>query len=115
MKRLGYSAMKFLPAMALTLFITVGVSSCGNKGDNGGVKETAAQIDSAKNAGREAARRIIVREWTDSMAFQNAVLEARAAKSVYEMAHRTKSVAAFDSAFISTIRTTRPDLARQLQ
>ena len=90
--------MKFLPAMALTLFITVGVSSCGNK-----------------NAGREAARRIIVREWTDSMAFQNAVLEARAAKSVYEMAHRTKSVAAFDSAFISTIRTTRPDLARQLQ
>ncbi|MDE6294973.1 MAG: hypothetical protein K2M03_02805 [Muribaculaceae bacterium] len=93
------------------------MSSCGtNKRDaDGNPIETEAQLDSARNAGREAARKIIVREWTDSMQFQNAILEARAAKSKYEMANRRQSVAAFDSAFISTIRTTRPDLARELQ
>lgn len=97
--------------------ILFALSSCGSKSQNGeeGVKESREQIDSARNAGREAARKIIVREWTDSMQFQNAVLEARAKKSMYEMAKRQQSVEAFDSAFISTIRATRPDLARQLE
>lgn len=97
--------------------LLLGAASCGggSKDGEGAVKETEAQIDSAKNAGREAARKIIVTEWRDSMQFQNAVLEARAEKSRYEMAKQSQCVAAFDSAFVSTIRATRPDLAKQLQ
>lgn len=91
------------------------VASCGSDGKKGERKESVEALDSARNAGREAARRIIMREWTDSMAFQAAVLDARAAKSRYELEKRPQLTAAFDSAFISTIRTTRPDLARQLQ
>lgn len=98
--------------LAATALLSAG--GCGNsKGET--AHETEAQLDSARIAGREAARKIIVREWTDSMQFQEAVLSARAGKSKFEMAGRKESTAAFDSAFISTIRATRPDLAKQLQ
>ncbi len=97
--------------------LSVAMVACGGRKTDaeGNPVETEAQIDSAKNDGREAARKIIMQEWTDSMQFQNAVLEARARKSKYEMAGRHASVAAFDTAFISTIRTTRPDLAKELE
>lgn len=92
------------------------MASCGgNVNSDGTPKETKTEIDSATNAGREAARRIIMREWTDSMEFQNAILEANAAKSKLQLAKKPKCEAAFDSAFVTTIRATRPDLARQLR
>lgn len=102
-----------VPAVAICFVM---VACGGRKTDaEGNPIETEAQIDSARIDGREAARKIILQEWTDSMQFQNAVLEARARKSKYEMAKRHASEAAFDSAFISTIRTTRPDLAKELE
>ena len=101
---------------AVAVSLSAMLSSCGSgSSEESAVTETPEQIDSARNAGREAARWIIVREWRDSMQFQNAVLEARAVKSRYEMAKRQQCVAAFDSAFVSTIRTTRPDLADKLK
>ncbi len=111
-RKMKYIYIKVMAALAIVVMLT----SCGGNSTNedGSVKESQAQIDSARNAGREAARKIIVSEWKDSMQFQKAVLEARAQKSVYEMAKRQQSVAAFDSAFISTIRATRPDLSKQL-
>lgn len=101
-------------ATLLTAAALLAAGGCGDKKGEA-AHETAAQLDSARNAGREAARKIIVREWKDSMQFQEAVLSARAEKSKFEMAGRKESTAAFDSAFISTIRATRPDLAKQLQ
>lgn len=71
-------------------------------------------IEAAVMQGRTDARRIINREFKDSMEFHGALLEANAHKSVYAIENHPRCQAAYDSAFISTIRTVRPDLARQL-
>lgn len=77
-------------------------------------EETTAMIEAAMIEGRSDARRIINREFKDSMEFHGALLEANSRKSAYQIRKQPKCEAAYDSAFISTIRTTRPDLARQL-
>lgn len=75
---------------------------------------TAEQMIAAKE-GRTAARKIITTEWKDSMKLQEAILDARAANSKYEIKGKEKCKASFDTAFFNTIRTVRPDLASQLQ
>lgn len=99
-------------ALAAILFIGQGCTSKSTESDSG---ETPEMIEAAKNSGREAARVIITQEFTDSMEFHGAILEAASKKSGYQIEKQTKCEAAFDSAFISTIRTVRPDLARQLK
>lgn len=95
------------------------LGACGGNagkeaGEMEGSEETTAMIEAAMMQGRSDARRIINREFKDSMEFHGALLEANARKSAYELDKRPRCKAAYDSAFISTIRTTRPDLARQL-
>lgn len=92
-------------------------SACGSKGDNKmeTSEEDAARIEAAIILGRGDARRIINRTFNDSMAFHAALLEANAHKSAYQLDKQPRCAAAYDSAFISTIRTTRPDLARMLE
>lgn len=99
---------------ALLALLLAGASCSGNKQSNA-QEETSAQLEEARNAGREAARKIIIREFTDSMEFHTAILDANAEKSKFTMQGRKQSEAAFDTAFINTIRTTRPDLAAKLQ
>lgn len=77
--------------------------------------ESDAQIEAAVNAGREAARKIITRQFADSMEFHGAILDANAERSKLELDSLPHCAAAYDSAFISTIRTVRPDLADKLQ
>ena len=91
------------------------LASCSTKGSDNQSNETPQEIENAVIAGRGAARRVINREFNDSMAFQSALLEANAGKSKYQMQKKPKCEAAFDSAFLSTIRTVRPDLASQLE
>ncbi len=88
--------------------------SCGSKQtkDIEQSEETTAQIEAAIMQGRGDARRIVNRTFNDSMAFHQALLEANSRKSEYELAGKPRCQEAYDSAFISTIRTTRPDLAR---
>ena len=76
--------------------------------------ETANQMEAAKE-GRSAAKEIVTKNWPDSMQLQQAILDARAKKSKYEMEGKEKCQAAFDTAFFNTIRTARPDLADQLK
>ena len=92
------------------------LASCGGKAakEIETSEETTAMIEAAVMQGRSDARRIINREYKDSMEFHGALLEANARKSAYDLEEKPKCEAAYDSAFISTIRTTRPDLARQL-
>ena len=77
-------------------------------------EETTAMIEAAMMQGRSDARRIVNTEFKDSMEFHGALLEANARKSAYGLEKKPRCAAAYDSAFISTIRTTRPDLAAQL-
>lgn len=99
-------------AAALTGLL-LGAGACGGKD---GVKhESAADIEAAHNDGRETARQFVNRPWRDTLELQRALLEARAEQSKYTRAGRQESAAAFDSAFVSTLRTIRPDVARELQ
>lgn len=92
-----------------------GVVACGGSEERAVKEETAAQIENAIKAGREDARRIVTREFRDSMEFHGALLEANARKSTYYLDTLPQCEAAYDSAFISTIRTVRPDLADMLK
>lgn len=103
-------------AAVLIAIAISGISSCGNLSkETESTEETTSMIEAAQLEGRGAARRVINRTFDDSLALHGAVLEATAIKSRYQMEHKPKCEAAFDSAFIETIRTTRPDLARQLE
>jgi major membrane immunogen (membrane-anchored lipoprotein) len=105
MKKFGFTAMM----VALLL-----MCSCGGK-NGGGSKENDADIEAATIAGREEARIFVNTVWQDSMELQQRLLTARAKSSKYEMAGQPRAKEAFDSAFVSTIRTVRPEVAAQLK
>lgn len=90
------------------------LASCGGAKETEATEETVAEIEAAQLAGRSAARRIVNQTFRDSMALHSAILEANSERSKYELEKKPKCEAAYDSAFISTIRVTRPDLADQL-
>lgn len=78
-------------------------------------EETVAEIEAAQMEGRTAARVFIGREWNDTTQLQHNLLEARSHQSKYVINNKPHCAAAFDSAFISTVRTVKPDLARQIK
>ena len=87
------------------------LSSC-SKTDKGA--EDVAETEAAIIDGREAARIFVQRNWKDTTELQGLLLEARSRQSKYRMAGKEQSALAFDSAFVSTLRTVRPDVAREL-
>ena len=91
---------------------TVGSLSSCSKTDK--AAEDAADTEAAIIEGREAARIVVPRNWTDTTELQGLLLEARTRQSKYRMAGKERSAQAFDSAFVSTLRTVRPDVAREL-
>lgn len=101
-------------AIAAAAVLAIGLGSCSRQAEQISAEELAEQMEAAKE-GRSAARAIITKEWADTMQLQNAILDARAKNSKYEMEGKPGCKAAFDTAFFNTIRTVRPDLADQLQ
>lgn len=91
---------------------TVGSLSSCSKTDK--AAEDAADTEAAIIEGREAARIFVQRNWKDTTELQGLLLEARTRQSKYRMAGKERSAQAFDSAFVSTLRTVRPDIAREL-
>lgn len=87
--------------------------SMGERGEQAAVKEEAAQIEAASLDGREAAREFVSREWKDTFELQQRLAEASSRRGAYDSLPQSR--AAFDSTFISTIRTVRPDVARELE
>lgn len=76
---------------------------------------TVAEIEAAQMEGRNAAKAFVTKEWRDTMELQKNLLEAKAAQSKYLINKKPECAAAFDSAFVSTVRTVRPDIADQLK
>ena len=74
-----------------------------------------AEITAAQIEGRTAARDIINKDWKDTLQLQTALLETKARQSRYLIDGNPASAAAFDSAFISTIRIVDPSLARKIK
>ena len=96
------------------VFLTQGCSKSEETAEGVVAEITSEQMEAAK-AGRNAAKAIVSKEWKDSMQLQQAILEARAINSKYELEGKTKCKETFDTAFMNTIRTVRPELASQLQ
>lgn len=111
----AFSARRLLFTIPIPVILGIVSAGCSENAERVSARETAEQIQEAGLAGRDAARHIMIREITDTMELMNMLLEARAKSSQYEMEGRMKEKAAFDTAFISTIRTVKPDLATAIE
>ncbi len=78
-------------------------------------EEEVAEIEAAQMEGRSAARIFVSRPWRDTTELHSRLLEARAGRARYDTLGKTRCAAAYDSAFVSTIRTVRPDIAKELE
>lgn len=96
--------------MALAL---AAVALCGCKNTER-TEALTAEIEAAQVEGRNAAREFVNREWKDTMELQSRLLEVRSMQSKYEEARMPEAAAAFDSTFVSTLRSVRPDIAKEL-
>ncbi|MDE6256715.1 MAG: hypothetical protein K2M39_11035 [Muribaculaceae bacterium] len=105
----------YVLASSVALLILFSLSSCGGKKSFEEAEETQAEIEAAMMDGRSAAREFINKRWNDSIELQNHLLEARTKRIQYDTVSKPKCRAAYDSAFVSTIRTVRPDIAKALQ
>lgn len=73
-----------------------------------------AEITAAQIEGRRAGAQIAAPEWKDTTKLKNALLEAKAKQSKYLIDGKPQCAEAFDSAFVSTIRTINPKLAKKI-
>lgn len=74
-------------------------------------EETQAEIEAAMMQGRTVARDFVNKQWTDTLQLMQHLLNAKSKQSVYLINKKPKSAEAFDSAFISTVRSVDPQLA----
>lgn len=96
---------------ALAIFCSM--TACSSKGEQAEVKEETEQIiEAAHNEGREAAREFVNRPWSDTLELQHRLIEASSKRAKYDSLPQSRE--AFDSAFVSTVRAVRPDVAREL-
>lgn len=103
-----YRCIAVVPMLALMI-----LGSCGHNVEKS--EESAADIEAAQIEGREAARKFLNRPWADTIELQSQLLEARALSSKYKMAGKQQSADAFDSTFVSTLRTVNPSVAQELE
>ncbi len=107
--------MKYIKAiMAAGALALLSLASCNSKSVEQS-EETAAEIEAAQLEGREAARVFLNRPWHDTISLQARLLEARAGQSKYVRAKKPRCAEAYDSAFVSTLRTVNWSVARELE
>ena len=76
--------------------------------------ETVAEIEAAQMMGRDAARDFTGRQWNDTLDLQRHLMDVKSVQSKFELEGKKQCAAAFDSAFVSTMQTVRPELADHL-
>ena len=94
------------------LFIPLLLSNCQQTERTEAI---TAEITAAQIEGRKAAGQIIGPKWEDTLKLERALLDAKTIQSKYLIQGKPECAEAFDSAFISTIRTVNPDLARKIK
>ena len=73
-----------------------------------------AEIMAAQMEGRREAGRILGPEWKDTAQLQRALIDVKVKQSKYLIDGKPECATAFDSTFISTIRTVNPSLAAKI-
>lgn len=104
---------KIIASLGIVSLLLLPASCGGNKDNKAG--EDVADIEAAAMEGREAARIFLNHPWRDTIELQRQLLEARAKQSKFSGAGKRQSAAAFDSAFVSTLKTVNPAVARELE
>lgn len=104
--------MKSLVLFCIFISFTVFCYSCSYTEKTEGL---TAEITAAQMEGRKAAGIILSKEWKDTAELQKALLETKARQSKYIIDGKKEEGTAFDSAFISTIRTVNPALGYVIQ
>lgn len=105
--------MKKSSILAVAALAAAALCGCSRAGEQAAVKEEADQIEAAHLAGREAARPFLNHELKDSLAIHEALVRAGAQRTKYDSLPQCR--AAYDSAFISTVRTVDKHLAAEIQ
>ena len=110
--------MKFIPKFifASVCFIAATSMSTGCSGVDRSEKGAAeeAEMEAAFMQGRTVAREFVNRDWKDTFELQGQLLEAAEVRGKYLDKH-PDILAAYDSAFISTVRAVRPDMAAEIE
>ena len=105
--------MRYSIFISLSLLILLaGFSSCGYTEKTEAI---TAEITAAQMEGRRAAGLILRQEWKDTSKLKVALLETKVKQSKYLLDGKPECAEAFDSTFISTIRSVNPSLAKKLK
>ena len=107
-----FQNMRILSSVITVFAIVILCSACGmtERTENITAEITAAQME-----GRRAAGSILGPEWKDTAQLQRALIDAKVKQSQYLINGKAACAEAFDSAFISTIRTVNPSLAKKIK
>ncbi len=101
--------------MIRNIFLIIAFAFCLSCSHTDKGEEAAADIEAAMMEGREAGRVFINRPWRDTTELQMKLLEARSKRAKYDTTGRPRCAEAYDSAFVSTIRTVNPAVAAKLE
>lgn len=101
--------------MILTTAMCLLLWNCGEKEITAeSAKCSDTEIETAFAEGRNTARDFVRQDWVDTMELQRALLDAKVEQSKYLIAGKKQCAEAFDSAFISTIKIIKPQLAEKI-
>ncbi len=95
----------------LSAFALAG-SSCG---ETDKTESVTAEITAAQMQGRDAARRFIHQDWSSFSKLSERLDSVDSMKKRTVSGKHPQATAAFDSTFISTVRTIRPELAKEIE
>lgn len=96
---------------AVCIAALLGLSACRQTERT---EQVLTEVEAAQMEGRNAARIFLTRQWNDSTKLRQRLSEERAKAHRYDSIGKPECAAAFDSTFVSTIRTVRPELARHI-
>lgn len=109
---------RIFATLAAALFIAL--ASCSGSGEqdgttNNGTLSEAERQQVVNQARREAGKVIKVSDEKDTFALQDKLLEVRSIQSRYVLEGRKVEAEVFDTAFLHTLRASRPELARDIE
>jgi len=90
----------------------LGGSSCG---ETEKTEAVTAEITAAQMQGRDAARRFIHQDWSSFSKLSERLDSVDSMKKRTVSGKHPQATAAFDSTFISTVRTISPELAKEIE
>lgn len=99
----------------ISIWVALVMTMCVACGKTEHTEAITAEITAAQIEGRRAGAQVAGPEWKDTTKLQKALLDAKSKQSKYLIEGKPQCAEAFDSAFISTIRTINPNLAKKLK